>query len=55
MSSYVAYKRMTRLIIFGYEIPTVSEISFTGQQFNYMLNGAFFKGIDAKRVLQGAT
>ena len=55
MSSYVAYDRMIRLIIFEYEIPTVSEFPFTGQQFSYMINGVFFKGIDAKRVLQGAT
>jgi hypothetical protein len=55
MSSYVAYDRMIRLIIFQYEIPTVSEFPFTGQQFSYMINGVFFKGIDAKRVLQGAT
>lgn len=55
MSSYVAYDRMIRLIIFEYEIPTVSEFSFIGQQFSYMINGVFFKGIDANRVLQGAT
>ena len=55
MSSYVAYDRMIRLIIFEYEIQTVSEVSFTGQQFSDMVNGVFFKGIDAKRVLQGAT
>jgi hypothetical protein len=35
---------MIRLIIFEYEIPTVSEFSFTGQQFSYMINGVFFKG-----------
>jgi hypothetical protein len=55
MSSYVAYDRMKSLIIFEYEIRTISEFSFIGQQFSDMINAVFFKGIDAKRVLQGAT
>jgi len=54
MSSYVAYDRIKSLIIFEYEIPTISEFSFIGQQFSDMVN-AYFKGIDAKRVLHGAT
>jgi hypothetical protein len=55
MSSYVAYDRMISLMIFEYEIPMISEFSFIGQQFSDMINAVFFKGIDAKRVLQGAT
>ena len=38
MSSYVAYYRMKSLIIFEYEIPTISEFSFIGQQFSDMVN-----------------
>ncbi|HVD08612.1 MAG TPA: hypothetical protein VNB67_09220 [Nitrososphaeraceae archaeon] len=55
MSSYVAYDRMITLIIFEYEIPTISEFSFIGQQFSDMINAVYFKGIVAIRVLQGAT
>lgn len=55
MSSYVAHDRMISFIIFEYEIPTISEFSFIGQQLSNMVNAVFFKGIDAKRVLQGAT
>lgn len=55
MSSYVAYDRMITLIIFEYEIPTISEFSFIGQQFSDMISAVYFKAIDAKRILQGAT
>lgn len=55
MSSYVAYEGMISLIMFEYEIPTISEFSFIGQQFSDMINAVFFKGIVAIRVLQGAT
>lgn len=55
MSSYVAYDRMISLMIFEYEIPTISEFSFIGQQFSDMINAVYFKGIVAIRVLQGAT
>lgn len=55
MSSYVSYDRMISLIMFEYEIPTISEFSSIGQQFGDMINGVFFKGIDTKRILQGAT
>lgn len=55
MSSYVSYDGMITLIIFGYEIPTISEFSFIGQQFSDMINAVYFKGIVAIRVLQGAT
>jgi hypothetical protein len=55
MSSYVAYDRMISLITFEYEIPTISEFSFIGQQFSDMTSAVFFKGIVAIRVLQGAT
>ena len=55
MLSYVAYDRMITLIIFEYEIPTISEFSFIGQQFSDMINAVFFKGMVAIRVLQGAT
>jgi len=44
MSSYVAYDRMKSLIIFEYEIPTISEFSFIGQQFSDMINAVFSKG-----------
>jgi hypothetical protein len=46
---------MKSLIIFEYEIPTISEFSFIGQQFSDMINAVFFKAIEAKRILQGAT
>jgi hypothetical protein len=49
MSPYVAYDWMISLIMFEYEIPII------GQQFSDMINAVFFKGIDAIRVLQGAT
>jgi len=55
MSSYVTYDRMISLIIFEYEIPSISEFSFIGQQFSDMTNAVYFKGIDAKWILQGAT
>ena len=55
MASYVAYDGMITLIIFEHLIPTISEFSFIGQQFSDMINAVFFKAIDAKRILQGAT
>jgi hypothetical protein len=55
MSSYVAYDRMISLIILEYEIPTISEFSFIGQQVSDMTSAVFFKGIVTIRVLQGAT
>ncbi len=50
MSSYVAYDRMITLIVLQYEIPTISEFSFIGQQFSDMINAVYFKGIVAIRV-----
>jgi hypothetical protein len=55
MLSYVAYDMMISLIIFEYEIPTISESSFIGQQISDMINAVYFKGIDANQILQGAT
>jgi hypothetical protein len=55
MSSYVSYDTMISLIMFEYEIPTISEFSFIGQQYSDMINAVFFKDIVAKRILQGAT
>ena len=50
MSSYVSYDRMITLIIFEYEIPTISEFSLIGQQFSDMINVVYFKGIVAIRI-----
>lgn len=50
MLSYVAYDRMISLIILEYEIPTISEFSFIGQQVSDMINVVYFKGIVAIRI-----